>query len=428
MGGTLYDSISKLQQSDWENLAKKCALDALNEEIKLATDIGDVDENGTALVAVIADGGWAKRSYGKKFNSLSGCAVLIGVKTRKVVFYGTRSKYCHVCKIAQSRNAPVNQHECNINYKGPSSGMEADIILEGFKQSEEHGARYHKLIADGDSSTYKILRDYRVYKDPDLVIEKLECVNHLCRNFRSKFGFLEKVCKFDSKLRKQVNPSRGNDICKGVKAAANYYRNQNMSLREKMACLEDDIMNSPLHYYAVHTNCKPYFCSKNTTDAALANLQSLKEDGLWYEILNLVQIYFASNSKSLLENYTNNPAEEFNNIVAKYLGGKRINYSLARSYVGRVAQAVVQTNSEGHAGTEFRKFMFGNDQESSTKKLELSRKRKLYSNAARLATKPRNRHRKEDKSSGDYFHGEGFQELDIPKHDLDKRKKIFLAK
>lgn len=428
MGGTLYDSISKLQQSDWTALAKQSALNALNEEVLLATAAGDIDAKGNALIAVIADGGWAKRSYGKKFNSLSGCAVLIGVRTKKVVFFGTRSKYCHVCKIAQSRNTPVNEHECNINYKGPSSGMEADIILEGFKHSEQHGARFHKLIADGDSSTYKILRDYRVYKDPDLVIEKLECVNHLCRNFRSKFGFLDKVCKFDSKLRKQVKPSRGNDICKGVKAAANHYRNQNLSLRKKMAYLEDDIMNSPLHYYGVHTKCKPYFCSKQTTDAALKNLQLLKEDGLWYEILNLVQVYFASNSKSLLENFTNNPAEEFNNIVAKYLGGKRINYSLARSYVGRVSSAVVQTNSEGHAGTEFRKFVFGDGQKSSTKRLELNRKRKLYSNAAALTTKPRNRHRKEDNSTGEYFHGEGFQEMDIPKHELDKRKEIFLKK
>lgn len=427
MGGTLYNSISKLQQADWEALAKKSAVNSLKEEVELAAAAGEIDVKGNALVAVIADGGWAKRSYGKKFNSLSGCAVLIGVRTKKVVFYGTRSKYCHVCK-SHKGDDPPKEHECNINYKGPSSGMEADIILEGFKYSEQHGARFHKLIADGDSTTYKILRDYRVYKDPDLVIEKLECVNHLCRNFRSKFGFLEKVCKFDSKLRKQVKPSKANDMCKGVKTAAKHYRNQNMSLRKKMACLEEDVMNCPLHYYGVHTKCKPYFCSKKTTNAALKNLQLLKEDGLWYEILNLVQVYFASNSKSLLENYTNNPAEEFNNIVAKYLGGKRINFSLGRSYPARVAAAVVQTNSRGHAATEFRKFVFGDEQESSTKKLELNRKRKLYSNAAALATKPRNRHRKEDNSTGDYLHGEGFQDVDKPKRDLDKCKEIFLKK
>lgn len=40
--------------------------------------------SGNAHIVVICDGGWGKRSYGKKFNSLSGCAVLIGVRTKKV--------------------------------------------------------------------------------------------------------------------------------------------------------------------------------------------------------------------------------------------------------------------------------------------------------------------------------------------------------
>lgn len=66
MGGTLYDSISKLQQSDWVKLAKESSLNALYEEIELAKASGDVDEKGYALIAVIADGGWGKRSYGKK--------------------------------------------------------------------------------------------------------------------------------------------------------------------------------------------------------------------------------------------------------------------------------------------------------------------------------------------------------------------------
>lgn len=123
MGGTLYDSISKNQQSDWFNLAKQSAADALREEIELAIAAGEVDAIGNALIAVICDGGCGKRSYGKKFNSLSGCAVLIGVRTKKIVFYGVRNKYCHTCKIAQSKCTPVKEHVCNINYTGPSSGI-----------------------------------------------------------------------------------------------------------------------------------------------------------------------------------------------------------------------------------------------------------------------------------------------------------------
>lgn len=208
MSYTTYDKISNRQQSDWYQLAQQSAREALEEEIELATAAGDIDCKGNAMIAVVCDGGWGKRSYGKKFNSLSGCAVLVGVRTKKVVFFGVRNKYCHTCKIAEANNTPVREHSCNTNCKGPSSGMEADIILEGFLECDKLGARFHKMIADGDSSMYKTLQNFRIYKDPDLIIEKLECVNHLCRNFRTKFSNLDSVTKFDVKLRKQIKPSK----------------------------------------------------------------------------------------------------------------------------------------------------------------------------------------------------------------------------
>lgn len=428
MGSTTYDKLSKQQQNDWYNLAQQSAIEALQEEIDLAIAAGEVDSEGNAFITVICDGGWGKRSYGKKFNSLSGCAVLVGARTKKVIFFGVRNKYCHTCKIAQSKFTPVKELDCNINYKGPSSGMEADIILEGFQKCEQFGARFHKLIADGDSSTYKLLRDIRIYKNPDLVIEKLECVNHLCRNFRTKFGFLEKVTRFDKKLRKHVKAGKANNICKGVKSAAKYWRESQVRLSRKISNLEQDIMNTPAHYFGVHTHCKSYFCTKTTSRAAIDNLNLLKDDGLYYEVLNLCQVYFAGNVKSLLENHTNNAAEEFNNIVAKYLGGKRVNYSLARAYTGRVAAAVVQYNSNGHASSAFRKFKLGHDDATSVLKLENSRKRKLVANAIALETKPRDRHPKELHIGNDYIHDFGTQDVDKTPELYEKCKKIFLEK
>lgn len=129
MSSSFYDKISKGQQSDWLSLAKKLALEALKEEIALAIAEGNVDSKGNALIAVICDGGWAKRSYGKNFNSLSGCAVLIGVRTQNVVFFGTRNKYCHTCKIAQSKGIDPKVHDCNKNFTGPSSGMLQTIFF-----------------------------------------------------------------------------------------------------------------------------------------------------------------------------------------------------------------------------------------------------------------------------------------------------------
>lgn len=42
--------------------------------------------------------------------------------------------------------------------------MEADIIVEGFKQSESmHGVRYKKFIADGDSSVFAQIKSKTLY-------------------------------------------------------------------------------------------------------------------------------------------------------------------------------------------------------------------------------------------------------------------------
>lgn len=138
-------------------------------------------------------------------------------------------------------------------------------------------------------------------------------------------------------------------------------------------------------------------------------------------------MYFAGNVKSLLENETNNPAEQFNNVVAKYLGGKRVNFSLARSYTSRVASAVVQYNSLGKASSSFRKFRLGNGHEACTSKLENARKRKLASNAVALQTRPRDRHPNEVVTAG-YHHGIGTEDVDMTPDQFEKSKRIFLEK
>lgn len=63
--------------------------------------------------------------------------------------------------------------------------MESDIIVEGFKRSlEMYGIVYKKLIGDGDSSVYKKIIEARPYGSQ--LVEKIECKNHLLRNFCTK--------------------------------------------------------------------------------------------------------------------------------------------------------------------------------------------------------------------------------------------------
>ena len=69
---------------------------------------------------------------------------------------GVRNKYCSVCAVAENQGKPPQDHDCYKNWDGPSSSMETDITLEGFKISEsKYGLRYTKF--DGDTSVHPTL-------------------------------------------------------------------------------------------------------------------------------------------------------------------------------------------------------------------------------------------------------------------------------
>lgn len=196
-------------QENWWELGRHFADEALKEEIKHAIDTANVDSAGNALITIVTDGSWGKRSYGKGFSSLSGCAVIVGFYTKKVIYYGVKNKYCHTCAMSYANCCPPNDHPCNINYVGPSSGMETEIIVEGFQECERVGARFHKVISDGDSSAFKEIRELCLYKYPDIIVEKLECVNHLYKNARKKIDALSGDTDYRVEQRKLLKPSTG---------------------------------------------------------------------------------------------------------------------------------------------------------------------------------------------------------------------------
>ncbi|XP_034232805.1 uncharacterized protein LOC117640414 [Thrips palmi] len=155
------------------------------EEKRLALENNDLAPDGTPRIRVIADGMWSKRSYGNKYDAKSGTASIVGFRTRKVLYYGTRNKHCYVCVLDANQNKPKRDHECSKNFTGHSGQMEAAIILEGFKASVEmHGVKYYQLVGDRDSSVYNTLLEKPPYGSLELV-EKIDCKNHLLRNYRS---------------------------------------------------------------------------------------------------------------------------------------------------------------------------------------------------------------------------------------------------
>lgn len=69
--------------------------------------------------------------------------------------------------------------------------MESEIIVEGFRRSMKmHGLVYKQILGDGDSSVYRKVLESCPY-GPTVFIEKIECKNHVLRNYGSK---LRDIC------------------------------------------------------------------------------------------------------------------------------------------------------------------------------------------------------------------------------------------
>ncbi|KAL4101121.1 hypothetical protein QTP88_021141 [Uroleucon formosanum] len=327
----------------WDEIKK-----AGEEEKKLALECGDVDVDGTPVITVIADGQWSKRSYRTKYDTLCGAASIIGFKTKKVLFVGIRNKYCCICQKFKNNQKVAPDHQCFINWKKSSTSMEADSALEGFMKSEEmHGLKYNCLIGDGDSSVTKRLNEIQPY-GPNFHIRKIECRNHLMRNYATKLTAIARNTKYPLRIRKYILSNifrfRG-DI---TKAVLHWTNKIGITKLEKIKGVQCDVANAPYHRLGQHSDCKSYFCngSKNN-DFNL--VPEAERSGMMSEIKNYVS-RLVLNSESLLENKNNNSCEQFNSLINKHIAGKRLNFSSKRSYSTRVHAAVVSFNSKQYLG------------------------------------------------------------------------------
>lgn len=87
-------------------------------------------DNCKPFISVSMDMGWQKRSSGRRYDSNSGHAFLIGKSTRKAVAMCLKSKYCKKCSAAARKNTPAKKHCCQKNHFGSSGSMESSSLLE----------------------------------------------------------------------------------------------------------------------------------------------------------------------------------------------------------------------------------------------------------------------------------------------------------
>jgi hypothetical protein len=147
----------------WETTAHAEMESAVKDEAELAVVRGEVDDDGTPLLAVIADGSWCKRSYRTNYNSSSGLVsyvfqnfighgesqyaqacylflklffqgAIVGYYMKKLIFLGVKNRYCIICTRSASQNLEPRNHVCFKNWGNSqsSTSMEAAVIVDGF--------------------------------------------------------------------------------------------------------------------------------------------------------------------------------------------------------------------------------------------------------------------------------------------------------
>jgi hypothetical protein len=201
----------------WANAAETSMKEAAKEEVNLAIESGSLVD-GIPAITVVADACWSKRSYRTNYSAASGAGAIIGLKTGKVLHMQVKNKYCITCARSLTKNQPAPSHECTRNHSGSSSSMEQATIVEGFKTSiQERNLIYSTLIADGDASTYKKIIESRPY--PNTQVQKIECSNHLLRNYCSKLMQLQKDTAIALLERKLLTSQRITRLRTAVRAA-----------------------------------------------------------------------------------------------------------------------------------------------------------------------------------------------------------------
>jgi hypothetical protein len=105
------------------------------------------------------DMGWNKRSSGRRYDSNSGSAFLVGILTHKPISRCLRSKFCRTCSYHMKRNKQAPDHECKANHTGSSGSMEADALI---KMTEDlfdiKLTSLQTVITDDDSKMKAICR------------------------------------------------------------------------------------------------------------------------------------------------------------------------------------------------------------------------------------------------------------------------------
>uniref|UniRef100_A0A8D8GUB1 (northern house mosquito) hypothetical protein n=1 Tax=Culex pipiens TaxID=7175 RepID=A0A8D8GUB1_CULPI len=328
---------------------------AIEEEKSIVRE--EMKQNGIAIAedapiesCAEIDGSWGQRSNGHRYSSASGCAVIVGVRSKKVCFVGCRNKRCAVCSRNQKlgKNKKATKHRCFRNFFGASGAMEPAIGIEGFEKTHRKGLKFTTVITDGDCTTVAKIKNSCKYGHE---IKHQLCCNHNLKSLGKKLREIKVP-----KIYRDLVPKAIERITGGMRGAMAHCAASKDA--DKVEQLRKDIVNAPYHSFGIHRDCRDYFCTKETKAEDLDFFEKLKETSIWEKIMAAVESV-ADKAEFLSENRTSNLAENVFCQLCKFNVGKRVNTMSRGSYEMRVKITVLHKNDKYSWHTKYMEMFVG---------------------------------------------------------------------
>jgi len=203
----------------------------------------------TADTSVSVDGTWQRKGFSSKL----GVVAAISVEHGKVLDISILSKSCKACVRLKGKEKTqpevfkqkMQEHSCNLNYKGSSPNMEKSGTIEIFSRSiEKHGLYYTSFYGDGDSKSFAAVQN--IY-GPDKPVNKFECIGHYQKRVGSRLRKLKKT--------KKGLGGKGRLTDAKIDTLQNYF---GIALRKNVGNLDEMVagcMSSMMHVAGYHDNC-----------------------------------------------------------------------------------------------------------------------------------------------------------------------------
>ena len=288
----------------------------------------NISSRDTVRIAASFDMGWTTRGTGRTYDSLSGTAALIGFFTKKVISYVTLNRKCKMCDLASSRECPVKEHDCRLNFAGSAKAMEPKAAVELINNNPilmEANLEIGIIIADNDSSSICAVRNainYEIIKQAD-------------KNHTSK-GVVNELYK----LKRNYKELTGTAI-KYLQRCFNYSVSQNENNSIAMA---KSIQNIPYHCFNQHQNCGAWcnFHMNPDTYSHSTIGDGFKNEKL-FDALKCLFNTLASKTNRFAAGASSNPNESLNAMIVSKAPKSRM-YGMSASGDMRTACAMNKKN------------------------------------------------------------------------------------